>query len=545
MPDPLETVLAYHAATKHQPQRYANGPGYLDWDNQPDPFRRFDGAVSVLLPFVPSLGHPGLDELCSDVPAAPLALETVSQLFERSLAISAWKEFRDKRWALRCNPSSGNLHPTEGYALLPALAGLSDEPGVFHYRSVDHALERRCAMEPAGWQAVARGLPEGAFALGLSSVVWREAWKYGERAFRYCQHDVGHALAALRYAAATLGWTVWLASTASDDDVRGLLGLDRSGDFEGAETEHPDLLAIVSPTGSDRSVLARWPGNDAVAAVRRGAWHGRANRLSAETVRWDAIDAVTPAVEKSARSVYEPPAAGRTWSRFGPDAQDAIALIRQRRSALDFDGETTLSSERFFRMLDRTMPRRDGPPMDVFDGTPAVHLAIFVHRVDGLEPGLYLLVRDVAALDALRASFDPEHDWTHVASAPADLPLYQLALGDARRVAQSISCTQAIAGDGVFSLGMIAECEPQLRAHGPWFYRRLFWETGAVGQVLYLEAEAAGIRATGIGCFFDDMMHRLLHLQDSRFQSLYHLAMGGPVEDARITTLAPYVRAGG
>ena len=35
-------------------------------------------------------------------------------------------------------------------------------------------------------------------------------------------------------------------------------------------------------------------------------------------------------------------------------------------------------------------------------------------------------------------------------------------------------------------------------------YRRLFWECGLIGQVLYLEAEAAGVRGTGIGCFYDD-----------------------------------------
>ena len=41
-----------------------------------------------------------------------------------------------------------------------------------------------------------------AFLLGLASVYWREAWKYGERAFRYCQHDVGHAIGTVRIAAA-------------------------------------------------------------------------------------------------------------------------------------------------------------------------------------------------------------------------------------------------------------------------------------------------------------------------------------------------------
>ena len=64
-----------------------------------------------------------------------------------------------------------------------------------------------------------------------------------------------------------------------------------------------------------------------------------------------------------------------------------------------------------------------------------------------------------------------------------------------------------------------------------------------VGQVLYLEAEAAGLRGTGIGCFFDDGVHRLLGLDtaaDAPWQDLYHFTVGGPVEDQRLTTEPAY-----
>lgn len=63
---------------------------------------------------------------------------------------------------------------------------------------------------------------------------------------------------------------------------------------------------------------------------------------------------------------------------------------------------------------------------------------------------------------------------------------------------------QDIASDGCFSLGMLARVEPSLREKNVSMYPRLFWETGVLGQVLYLEAHAVGISATGIGCFFDD-----------------------------------------
>ena len=103
-----------------------------------------------------------------------------------------------------------------------------------------------------------------------------------------------------------------------------------------------------------------------------------------------------------------------------------------------------------------------------------------------------------------------------------------------------MSCGQAIAADGAFSLGMIVRFEESLKEHGAWFYRRLFWETGMIGQILYLEAEAAGVRSTGIGCFFDDPVHDVLGLRGMQYQSLYHFTVGGPTEDTRLTTLPPY-----
>ena len=75
----------------------------------------------------------------------------------------------------------------------------------------------------------------------------------------------------------------------------------------------------------------------------------------------------------------------------------------------------------------------------------------------------------------------------------------------------------------------------------PWRYPTLFWEAGMIGQVLYLEAEAQGVRGTGIGCYFDDPMHEILGLRNHAYQSLYHFTVGGAVEDPRLTTQPPYV----
>jgi hypothetical protein len=223
-------------------------------------------------------------------------------------------------------------------------------------------------------------------------------------------------------------------------------------------------------------------------------------------------------------------------------------IIRQRRSLLACDGKTSIPAQGFYRMLGRVMPRAERPlaerpvPWDAIPWAPAIHLGLFVHRVDGVEPGLYALSRDPAQVAKLKGAMHAHFAWQAPPGCPAELPLFLLERGDARVAATQVSCRQDIAGDGAFSLGMLAEYQATLVENGPWFYRRLFREAGLVGQVLYLEAEAAGVRSTGIGCFFDDPVHAVFGLRGLEFQSLYHFTVGGAVDDPRLTTLPPYRR---
>ena len=561
--DQIEVAMRYHERTKHQFNRYADGPGQLDWANQPNPFRRYEGAPLVRLPLLAAHEAPRspyYDDLYhrGSVPSVPLTIHALSRLLQYSLAISAWKQAGATRWALRCNPSSGNLHPTEAYLLIGALPGLGDTPGLYHYAPREHGLERRADCNPALLTALMHEFPAQAFLVGLSSIHWREAWKYGERAFRYCQHDVGHAIGALRIAAATLGWSAVLLHGLADKTIDDLLGLDRAQDFAGAEREQTDAVLAVWPTDPAADGQARVqrtiphhldPG--LALQLARERWHGTANRLSRDDpVRWEVIDEVAVATRKPASeahgfSALETLVVERN-DRASTDGPVAGRIILQRRSLQACDGRTSIAADRLYRMLDRLMPRveltasRRPMPWDTLAWDPTIHLGLFVHRVDGLEPGLYLLARDPTKMDRLKRAMHRPFDWSTPPGCPADLPLRMLEAGDAQRLATQLSCHQDIAGDGAFSLAMIAEYQEALFTHGAWFYRRLFWETGLIGQVLYLEAEAAGVRATGIGCYFDDPVHRVFGLEDLAFQSLYHFAVGGAVDDPRLTTLAPY-----
>src|SRR5438067_13097743 len=300
----LETVLRYHEQTKHHFHRYAAGPRALDWANQPDPFRRYAGALLVRLPRLAPLDEPRSPPYeaiysTTGVPPAALNLHSLSRLLEYSLSLTAWTQASEVRWALRANPSSGNLHPTEGYVLiaLPELGA----PGLFHYAPREHALERRAEWAPERYQHLMRSLPAQAFLVGLSSVHWREAWKYGERAFRYCQHDIGHTIGALRIAAATLGWSALVLDDTPDATIARLLGLDRDADYAGVERESAEAMLVFGPGEADRPLPRAL--DEAPSAER---WYGSANRLSRdEPIPWNIIDVVAQATRKPGNSATQ------------------------------------------------------------------------------------------------------------------------------------------------------------------------------------------------------------------------------------------------
>jgi hypothetical protein len=153
-----------------------------------------------------------------------------------------------------------------------------------------------------------------------------------------------------------------------------------------------------------------------------------------------------------------------------------------------------------------------------------------------LLPGIYIVPRNTDQLVSLKAGLSADFSWEQI---QAPFELFCLQQGNFKQVAKTLSCHQSIAADGFFSIAMLANFQENI-LQGPWLYKRLFWECGLIGQILYLEAEAAGVRGTGIGCFFDDAVHGVLGLKDQNWQSLYHFTVGVALEDARLQTLPAY-----
>jgi len=544
-----QAVLTYHQQTKHHvTEGFAAAPHTLDWQAQPCAFRQYSNTYYYELPLTAQRIHAPYEVLHGRISCRPRALNTdsIASLLELSLGLSAWKQFESQRWPLRCYPSSGNLHPVEGYLVTPDLVGLP--AGVYHYNSHNHDLAQRGRFDVKCAETFAEALPANTFLIGLTIIPWRESWKYGERAFRYCHHDVGHVMASIRYAASCLGWEVVMLSHWADDETRQVLGLHRHEDFHTHEEEYPALMLWVTTqphkhTPRKNPNMCTMGGSGLLRALHNIHWYGKAEKLSLHhDYHWQMIDDIIQATEKPV--THTPQFLQQKYPFISPLVKNssydgARQLIHQRRSAQCFDAHTQLADTDFYTLLDYLLPRQHLSPWSVFPSPSCLHLVFFVHRVTGLESGVYILIRDKTEKEYVQAQLHPHFNWQRPKNCPHSLAFYQLSAHNNTVEAHILNCYQDIASDGIFTITMLAKFE-QILYREAWRYKHLFWEAGLIGQVLYLQAEQLGLRGTGIGCYFDDMLHDFLGIKNMSYQSIYHFSVGGALEDKRLHTLAPY-----
>ena len=236
----------------------------------------------------------------------------------------------------------------------------------------------------------------------------------------------------------------------------------------------------------------------------------------------------------------------------------ASDVIRKRRSAHAFDSSVSLSRENFLIMMNRLLL----PFHTMLLQKDTIHIpfvAVFVHRVDGLVSGQYVLIRDPSFAHKLEHEILKVEEWTQVTES-----LFLIKQGNMQHDAKTVSCDQDIAGQGVFTIGAFANVTNVIE--GGHQYRRMYWEAGAIGHMLYLDSTGIGQGATGIGCFEDIPMRKLWVREDehenvtggeekqqqqqqqqqqnsSHFQHflpLYHVAVGKPKKDSVFVDLPPY-----
>ena len=485
----------YHEATKHSVESLRRSPHYLDWANIPNPFRHYQGVPLLDLPAGPPVPEiPASRVLAGEAgrTAAKDGAAFLSQLLFYCASISASKRVpaTGSTYALRVNPSSGNLHPTELHFCTRGLGGWPD--GLYHYRPSSHMAEQRAL---GNFVSKLTGT-DASLVFLLSSIAWREIWKYRDRAYRYCMHDIGHAWQSLALAARAMGCDSFASGEFVDDEISRSCLL--------SDDEWPML--IVALRGAAIPTEPHGIGDENI-------FGGQPNRISDEEIVYSRIDQLHTATKlcSPARAIIPEIGIARGDGKFSLPAPTVSKkmfgnVVRERRSALNFrGGEESMSLE----ILSSLLAATEQPYIADFEMRRFVQLYLYVHRVDGLALGVYRF-------------------W------PAQRLLETIKTGNQQVVAAALSLGQELAGNACVAFSMIGDFESATRIFGERGYRYVHFEAGAIGQRLYLAAEALDLRATGIGAFYDDEVHRYLNISAEQGQVVYHFAVGHPVPDLRL-----------
>ncbi len=474
------SVWSYHDGTLHSPESIRSSRHYLDWENQPIPFKLYKDLTPVPLPtnFAPS-SLSALESL-SAPPAGSglprhLDLRRLAKLLFFSAGITKKIGRHGHEMLFRAAACTGALYHIELYVVCGGIEGL--DAGVFHFSVHDFALRRLHEGDYRGTLADATG-GEAAVTVAPATIVftstfWRNAWKYQARAYRHSFWDSGTMLANALAVAAADSLPVKIVLGFADDSVNRLLDVDPNKEAAvallpvGTGGAPPPQAPAVTPLNYAAEPVSKT--EVSYPAIRK--MHAASSlRQAAEVAAWRG-EASSPPAPPSVGPVVPLPATSSP-----PDAPGIEQVILRRGSSRSFAREPIT----FPQLANALRAVSGGIPADFLGGPASTlnDLYLLVHAVTGLPSGAYYFRRDEAALE----------------------PLME---GDFRDTGGFLGLGQELPADAAVDVFFLTDLHWVMERFGNRGYRAAQMEAAIMGGKLYLAAYAQGFGASGL-TFFDD-----------------------------------------
>lgn len=487
----------YHHRTKYHPETIGQGHS-IDWSNPPDQFKEYAGAPRFdLRPFLPTNETPEWEaESGLNDKDGPLSLPALSRLLFATNGITAVAVGGGMRHYFRAAPSAGALYPTDLYLCVRNHADMPD--GVFYYHVKDHSLFEVYpeGLAPDGDEMFKRlsaaclddkAIGEADVALVATSVFWRSAWRYGERAYRRCLLDTGHVLGNFDIVAPRMGLATFAVGGFVDHEVAELIAIPE--DKEGVLGVFP-IIEIGDFGQSEPGPSARAsaeeeprPDGDAILGIH-----------NASAIRREEIEKATPGevIDELMPNPKYQFAEGVKLKPGGENLNDQVEIaILRRRSTRVLTGEPMKVTELADILAYAYRPDLNlEPPLRprYFD-TSLLETFVVVNSIEGIEPGVYYFSPGFMELLAVR-------------KGPVRKEIYHLCLG------------QELARDAAAVIIHTADLEEATKEYGSRAYRYLHMDAGHIGQRMNVAAVRGELGVSGIGGFFDDEVNELLGIPE-------------------------------
>jgi SagB-type dehydrogenase family enzyme len=509
MPDNRNSDVAqnYHNATKHSYASVRNNSHFMDFDNQPLPFKIYPTVEPS--PLAADLRQTGvaalsaISEIVSPQTGSAPDLEAIAQLLYLSAGITRHRKYPGGEIYFRAAACTGALYEVELYLVCGDLANL--QAGVYHFAAAEFGLRllrvgdyRSVLIEAT---AAEPSIAHAPVTIVCTCTYWRNAWKYQDRTYRHFGWDNGTLLANLLAVGTAQGLSAKVVLGFEDDKVNALLDVDpqREVAFSLVPLGHtvalpPQPPAPVSPLGLETVPLSR---HEVDYPLMREMHAASSLHSSGEVAAWRGGTPLTN---------FPPPKGPLAQLEPLSDAEmprDPIEQVILRRGSSRKFARTPITLAQLSTMLDRATR---GVPADFADpnsdpiGSQLNHLYLIVHAVEGLEPGAYVFHRGRKVLESLK-------------------------LGDFRSQAGYLGLQQALPADAAVDVFFLADLRPILRRYGNRGYRAVQLEAGILGGKLYLAAYAQHLGATGL-TFFDDDVTQFFSPHAEGKSAIFLVALG-------------------
>lgn len=509
----LAAAWDYHNRTKHSFNSIRTNPHFLDWENQPLPFKIYTTLDPIPLPQdLSSSGMAALNAVSSTGHTQNglpnINKQTLAEIFHFSAGITRRKTYPGGEILFRAAACTGALYHIDIYLITGELSDL--EAGVYHFSPNDFTLRklrpgdyRSVVIEASGQEPSVASAPA---TLVCASTYWRNSWKYQARAYRHCFWDSGTILANLLAEAAARGVRSRVVMGFVDSAIAELLGLDpeREGaltlvPLEGAATRPPASSPHMGPIHLETMALSK---NEVdYPAIRK--MHEASSLESPEEV----------AVWRQQSSGGEPGKKEETHSgaitalRSYPREEmpsDTIEKVILRRGSTRRFARESIS----FAQLSTMLKQATAPiPGDHSNVDALNELYLIVNAVDDLAPGAYVFRRD-------------------------DLGLELIKEGNFRQEAGHLGLGQEIPADASVDVFFLADLDVILERFGNRGYRAAQLEAGITGGRLYLSAYAQRLGASGL-TFFDDDVTEFFSPQAAGKSVMFLVALGKAMRRTR------------
>ena len=485
----IKAAWDYHNGTKHSYESIRANRHYLDWENQPMPFKIYSNLEPIPLPeHLSSSGMPALTAISASGAeiASPTRLtrQSLTEVLFLSAGITRRRPYAGGEILFRAAACTGALYHIDLYVVCGDLEGL--DAGVYQFSPQDFALRRLRAgdyrsvlVDVSGEEPSIANAP---CLIVSASTFWRNAWKYQARAYRHCYWDNGTILANLLAAASARSIPANVAAGFVDRAMSSLLDLD--------ERREAPLSIVALGSGSPPAASAppvEFLKLETMPLSKSETDYPEIREMHAASSLENEVEVVAwregGKTAEGERSKNE----GKTENRLFPlqslkddeIPKDSIEdVITRRGSTREFARESVTFAE-LSTLLDRATR---GVLTDFLgpEEEPLNDLYLIVHAVEGLLAGAYVYRRQQRSLELLKE-------------------------GDFRRDAGHLGLGQEIPADCSVNIYFLADLNRDLDRFGNRGYRAAQLEAAIMGGKIYLGAYAQHLGASGLTFFDDDV----------------------------------------